>query len=256
MTTLDISKSSLFVVTDRPAEPGQLVRIAVILPGASELSLRGMVFRAVEGDRSRRQGIPAGMGIRFYGLGHASRAQWEAFYEERLAEAPPAPPVPTPSSESLSLTSQEFFLEEEAIEVRGGWHPLDRGTPFLRSQPTLYRLAPDDVEALEIFGREALGSGGAVLTGHARPAAGSPVVASVVHPVTKAEFHVPGVVLDVRDDDDGVAVLFLGLSTKAKEDFTRFAKAGEVPAMSGAKESPRDDMALYESPDEAGEHSS
>ena len=266
LTTLDIARNGLFVVTDKPPARGQLVHVNVLLPsGDGPLPLRGMVLHTVTGEDAADRGVPAGMGIQFYGLGQAARERWIGFFEAAREDflaaggvAHPPTPAAAPAArsdrgseddaEATAEVRQPLLREDadDALDVRKTSPVL--GRPPSGSLATTgavlapdgaweelghFRLCPPDVAATLRFRHDALDSGGVVLVGAGSRAPGSPAVVSVVHPMTSAEFHVPGEVEAGGEDKNSIVIRFLGVTERTKEEFEHFATEGLTPAVRG-----------------------
>lgn len=122
-------------------------------------------------------------------------------------------------------------------------------------QPVLYRISPPDLQGLVRFRQEALERGGVAVAGIGRREPGSLAVVSIVHPLTKAEFHVPGEVHQSKPRQSLVPIKFFGVTSRTKQEFESFIESGGRPAAGGGPGAPvvpaDREMVLFESADEA-----
>lgn len=133
LMTLNVSVDGAFIVTPQPPERGQLVQLTFILETSPKsVLLQGMVVRTVSGDEARIQTTPAGMGIKYYGLGRVAQTAWQDFFhqalEQYLSEGGVVfTPVPTKASpqEEPSALSYEVPVEFDS-----------RSTPNFYDEPT------------------------------------------------------------------------------------------------------------------------
>jgi hypothetical protein len=263
LQTLDISRSGAFIVAPRPPARGQLVHISVILPTASKpLPLQGMVMRSVSGETARDRTVPAGFGIQFYGLGRASEDAWSSFFFKEL-ERTTGRHVAFSDDASLPQPSLDMVRAGETgddvrdlDEPTAQWTPPDEQALSLTtselSTPVLYRIAPPDIKGVHAFRTDALESGGVTLLGTSGATPGTPAVVSVVHPVTRVEFHVPGEVQPSTRGLDVIVVRFLGVTDRTKVEFEAFAQAGDIhPAATGNLGPPEVEMVIFESAEES-----
>jgi hypothetical protein len=104
------------------------------------------------------------------------------------------------------------------------------GAPDNVEGPVVYRLALPTVAGLRGFADNALSARGIFIrTVNARPP-GTMAVVCVVHPQSRDEFHLPGEVIAVGTDEQGVAVAFHGVTPNTAEDFRRFIVQGSPNA--------------------------
>jgi hypothetical protein len=119
----------------------------------------------------------------------------------------------------------------------------------------LYRISPPDLQGLIRFRQEALERGGVAVAGIGRREPGSLAVVSVVHPVSKAEFHVPGEVHPSKPRQSLVPIKFFGVTSRTKQEFESFIASGGRPVGGGVVEASvvagNPEMVLFESADEA-----
>jgi len=156
------------------------------------------------------------------------------------AELPPrAPSRPSGSHDSAEWGSWfDYFLGEAASREPGTDEagsseepaPAPVGDASERAEapdavvgPVLYRFALPSVPALRAFAGNALSARGIfVRTDDARPP-GTPAVVSVVHPDSGDELHLPGEVVEVSTERQGVAVAFDGITARTISDVLAFA---------------------------------
>ncbi len=221
LMTTDIAADGLFVVTPGPPEPGELVHLTLVLPpGSEELEVRAMVVRVVTGEMALRKRAAAGVGVRFYGLGQGARARWLGFYSEAAARAKSPRARPARAAEAPPADEAKAAPEvlPRGAETRDDG---DLGPPLL-----LYRIRPRDIEGVRLFRDTALEGGGLALVGIPPAPRGAVVVVAVVHPVTKAEFHVPAKIVQAGSGRRRTAVRFLGLTKRTRAEFDHFAQRG------------------------------
>lgn len=284
LVTLNVSVDGAFVVGAEPPARGHLVHLSFLLPDHQKPTpLQGMVMRTVTGDEARDQAIPAGMGIMYYGLGSTNQRTWEEFFHLALSEYmqrggvahPPTPALVKSELEVGESTepSQELAFEDGRPTSRyedkdpfdeptGRWQPTNRTSlsavspvqaPESWQQPILFRVCPPDVDGLWRFRAEALESGGVMLKGTTKHPPGNPAVVAVVHPKSKAEFHVPAETEPSQSEQPLTPARFLGVTPRTKKEFELFIEsAGRPPSAAGSVHGPADqEMVLFESADEA-----
>lgn len=275
LQTLDVSRTGAFVVAPQPPTKGQLVHISVLLPtSAKPVPLQGMVMRSVSGEEARSRSVPAGFGIHFYGLGRTNEEAWNAFFDREFDRytgrgatqpVPAASPVAAlePGSEGHRQAIEPSHAAEQigdAVpddldEPTDEWLPpeglaLARTTDWYTA-PVLYRISPPDIEGIRSFRSDALESGGVTLLGASGALPGTPAVVSVVHPTTRAEFHVPGEVQPSTKGLNAVVVRFLGVTARTKHEYESFAHSGDLPQPFMGDLGPPDvEMVIFESAEE------
>lgn len=94
----------------------------------------------------------------------------------------------------------------------------------------VYRLEMTSTWVIEAFGRATVETGRVIITPAEPRRLGTPVVVCVVHPVTRDELHLPGVVVASTDERGGVAVELAGASEATRGALERLLAAGELGA--------------------------
>ena len=88
MTTVDVSRTGLFLHTLDPKPLRYLLRLRMELAdGGEPIVGHGMVVRVVSKTEAEATGAEPGMGIEFFGFGGAPKARWEAMLK-RLSVSP------------------------------------------------------------------------------------------------------------------------------------------------------------------------
>lgn len=276
LQTLDVSHNGAFIVSPQPPSKGQLVHIAVILPTEKKpLTLQGMVMRVVSGEEARESFIPAGFAMEFYGLGRTSQTAWIEYVEGKLRQQldrggishPPTPSLDkrerddrAPNKNGEPNAERTSTWDQVKDDPTGEWvRPSKEALVSFAPTPppgvspiVYYRVCPPTPEGVRGFRRSALEAGGVTLMGTAAAPPGTPAVVAVVHPVTHAEFHVPGEILPSRSGPKSVSVKFNGITDWTKTEFERFARQGRPPtAISGELAPPGKEMVIFESSEEA-----
>lgn len=268
--TLNVSVDGAFVVTSEPPAPGHLVHLSVILPQMKEaIPLQGMVMRSVSGEEARELTKPAGVGIHFYGLGERVRRVWEDFFHQAIQNHVEGGGLLDTTSGMFDAAPPLNPTEEDDDffdEPTGKWRPAQpRSTPSYLSatepiqhprrweQPVLYQVCPTDTQGLLGFRDQALASGGVMITGAAPRLVGSPAVVAVVHPKSRAEFHIPGEVQAAPPSERLVPVRFLSVTPRTIAEFEAFVDSACCPSgEEGEAHGPADkEMVLFEDADEA-----
>jgi hypothetical protein len=252
LTTTDMAADGMFLVSPMPPRLHELVHLTVMLPDVGELQVRAMVVHVVTGEMACDRRSPAGVGVQFYGLGKTVRSLWEAFYlqsggvlargwtPDPTGERSPAPAGPgpeRPSGEPVRPRSPEGGGGAPGRPAEAG----AMGPPLL-----LFRIRPSDIEGVRMFRDTALESGGLTLVGAPPPPKEALVVVAIVHPLTRAEFHVPGRVVRRGAGRTSPAVRFIGVTERTKADFDFFARHG-APRPSAAADHGERDSSLTES---------
>lgn len=91
--------------------------------------------------------------------------------------------------------------------------------------PTVYRISLPTMAALQSFAEQASRAGGVLLRGVDSGPSGSPVVVSVVHPISSEELHLVGEVAPEEPTSAGVAVNFDGPPGYVLHNLRRFLEA-------------------------------
>ncbi len=112
--------------------------------------------------------------------------------------------------------------------------------------PCLFRIAPATTSDLRRFFDEALSQDGIVLV-DLPPDTDNPVaVVAVVHPITGAEFHVPGKVVRGRVFMTSTVIRFLGITQRTLKGFEHFMSSGAPPPFDDDSTSISEEMVIYE----------
>lgn len=77
----DVGRRGVFLLTDARPRQHQLLQIVIGLPSRPDLLVHGMVERVVGYEEAEKEDVPAGVAIRFYGLGRKTRSKWEEIVE-------------------------------------------------------------------------------------------------------------------------------------------------------------------------------
>lgn len=263
LMTTDVAADGVFLSSPRTPALHELVHLTLFLPGSGPLEVRAMVVRMVTGEMAWQRGAPAGVGVKFYGLGEEARRRWQSFFEAaggtRLAPAPAEPPPPA-REEPPARSSAEAAAPVPRPQPRSEPAPKPPPRPAkegaAQSAPVpaetlgppllLYRIRPRDVEGVRFFGDTALESGGLALVGAPPGPPKALVVVAVVHPVTKAEFHIPAKMARRKGLPDAPALRLLGVTAHTKAEFDYFARHGQ-PRTGATEAKGRRDRSLTES---------
>lgn len=193
-------------------------------------------------------------------------AEWKAAAEAEATAAPVAPKRAAPAQAAMVVRQPAALAPRPS--GRRGWPGRDdllvevSLAPVSQAhqteaayQPVLYRISPPDIQGLIRFRQEALERGGVAVAGIGRREPGSLAVVSVVHPLTKAEFHVPGEVHRSKPRQSLVPIKFFGVTSRTKQEFESFIESGGRPASPAGQDAPvvadSREMVLFESADEA-----
>jgi hypothetical protein len=115
LLTEDVSFRGMFLRTDSPGAPRQLVRIDVLLPDHHQVSSHAMVVHVVQrvADAPESRHVP-GVGVQFWGEING-RAKWDAFIQE-LTKDPSKRVVAAPGTpDPVRRSSSRFRIK---LEVR------------------------------------------------------------------------------------------------------------------------------------------
>ncbi|MCP3896189.1 MAG: PilZ domain-containing protein, partial [Bacteroides sp.] len=255
MQTMDVGSEGVFVVTDRVPSTQKSIVLTMILPPTFEKAyLTGIVVRTVTPKEATMQRVPAGIGIRFDRM----HEQWSSFLvwaaeQQNLDAKLAADPVFLPKNERavVPLIREEKATDRHETETRSPVeeikienvkeqqiasssamltrkrHDTDQEIitqlAQLSEAPIVYRLRPPTLMALRMFRAEALDLGGVVLIGVQPVNTVRAAIIVIVHPGTGKEFRLLGKVEPSNKSAKGVAVKFVGLTERIRQQFEQFA---------------------------------
>jgi hypothetical protein len=127
--------------------------------------------------------------------------------------------APVPTREDAANDSIEPARPAESVAIV----PL---APNGLLPHAVYRLELPTIAALEQFCQLALGSGGVFVRTADLRLGGTPAVVCVVHPQSRDEFHIPGVIVMARHDRRGVTIKFAGVTSETIREFRLFIAQG------------------------------
>jgi Tfp pilus assembly protein PilZ len=200
--TWEVGYRGMFLITDRPPDERQLIKLEVHLPGGTRISAPAMV--AWRRPSSDVQGRPSGAGVQFYGIGREETAVWQR-YVSRLVE------------EAQLRASQGGRPPTTASEPEGGRRRHHR-------TPATFRISSRSLARLhQIYARDVSRGGMFILTEYLVPV-GERIQVDVVHPDTHETFVLDCLVRRaVRDGGrTGLGVEFMGMDDARRDQFQRF----------------------------------
>lgn len=211
--TADISLRGFFLRTDRPIKDRQFVRTDLLLPpGEDRVSLFGMVAHAVLPNNPHNR-IP-GSGIQLYGNGAEALVRWEKFIRF-VAEKYP------------SALEQEVVISpthaETSEEVRRAYQRFE-----LRMEVKVYF---DKLDQLVLMYSRDISKGGVFLRTDAQLEVGQVIELRLIHPNSREEFTLHGVVRrNVRDaaaqGQRGIGIEFVELDEHRRTVLWDFVVSG------------------------------
>lgn len=135
----DVSATGLFVSGPRTFAPGEILDLAIRLPGADWTgAARARVMRSVEANRRR----PAGLGLGLLWADAPTERWVEEFVVAAFGEAPAAPPAVEPSGGIRDDVRRAFprsevevptVLESEEFEASGWMRDVSEGGAFVEA---------------------------------------------------------------------------------------------------------------------------
>jgi hypothetical protein len=164
--------------------------------------------------------------------------------------------VREPVASRVKPRSRAAWADQVDLLVEVPLTPISQAyRPDAAYEPVLYRICPPDILGLRRFRQDALERGGVAVAGIGRREPGSLAVVAIVHPITRAEFHVPGEVHRSTPHRNVVPIKFFGVTTRTKKEFEHFIETGGRPVVERASAPPpgstEGEMVLFESADEA-----
>lgn len=213
LTTVDVSRSGLFLHSVEPTPVRQLLRLRID-PGEGREPIigHGMVVRVVEPEEAARTGADPGMGLEFYGFGGEPRKRWEEILQ-RLTS------VPGVAAASAGPRVRPRELQPIYCEAA---HRLPGHSTVL----LLLRVA--NVEQLYEVAEHHLGSGAVLVQTAVRLQPGSAVELRFTHPLSKDIYDLQGTVRGVLEDEPGpgLEVALTPSRSTRQELFRAFIAAG------------------------------
>lgn len=194
LTSADISREGLFILTDLKPRQGEVVKLEVKLPHGLPIKAMATVARLVPGP-------PPGLGMQFFSLAPEARERWEHFLREL-----------------------EPSLEEERIFTPQRYPP----------EKTVYVLRPPNPAALAAFAEHEVKSGTLHLAAPDEPVdLGDKINIFVVHPITDDEFELCGEVVRFTeaagDRPEGIGVDLLDAGEELHARLAAFVRTGKAP---------------------------
>jgi hypothetical protein len=215
----DVSHGGMFVVLEERTggppdastdllEPGQLVRVEVVLPPS--LDPFGATARLVHQHAPFARDERRGVGVQFYGLGRESQERWAAFIEHVRTSYP---------------ASDERMVTLASAEV------LDAAYLRSKNQVGALRVEVGAVRDLVTMGRRDVARENLFLVCRAPAFAGDELVLQIVHPLTDDVFELVGRVRRVVEDGPlrGLDFELLGCDAERKERFEEFVYDAMAP---------------------------
>lgn len=155
----------------------------------------------------------------------------------------------TPLPENVNAPTKKRLLTPTPAELAlGVSRMLEQSRHMLFHPPRLFHITPPTIAEMARFHTDALSVEGIVLTTR-RPqtAADELAVVSVAHPVTGAEFHVPGRVISrSKAFHQSTVIQFLGVTKLTTANFEVFMASGTPPVMESTPENAVDEKVIYE----------
>ncbi len=187
LSTENVSPRGVFLRSNDPVAPRQLVRLRLVLPPHDEvLVVPAMVVHAVDPDAAS-DGIVAGFGVRFVGLDGEPKDRWTRFmrYVDGLAAG----------GELTNLEVVSVAVDPELTPYR----PL-----------VDLAISVDSVEQLEALISEEVSRGRVLIPIDVPVPTATPVRVHLVHPMTQETFILDGTVSRwVRTPERGLATVDL-----------------------------------------------
>jgi hypothetical protein len=214
----DVSHGGMFVLleergvaSDESAdllEPGQLVRVEVVLPPS--LDPFGATARLVHQHAPFARDERRGVGVQFYGLGRESQDRWAAFIDHVRTS------YPASNERMVTLASAEA-LDAAYLRTKNQVGALRVEVGAVRD---LVTMAKRDVARENLF-----------LVCRARAFAGDELALQIVHPLTDDVFELVGRVRRVVEDGPlrGLDFELLGCDAERKERFEEFVYDAMAP---------------------------
>jgi hypothetical protein len=229
LQTHDVSFRGLFVSTQTPPRPQQLVEVRLRLPPEDQIfRAHAMCTFVVQPDDDDEH--PAGAGLRFYAVADEERRKWERFVrvlqqQVRESEAPPEDAAPPAEVSDAPPSELPDPVGEDAagapVSAAGGTRGAAEGEPL--------QFQPASLDELLHFSVTDLEKGVGFVYADQHVPSGSLLCVRVVHPETGGTFDLACLVDRTGCDHQGapgLAVVFRDLDERVREDFRRFVYLG------------------------------
>jgi Tfp pilus assembly protein PilZ len=236
--TLNVNRGGLFLRTDHPARPREMIELVIDLGGPlGQLDAVAVVRHATSREEARGSGRVPGMGVQFYGLSNGEQARWDAYVRqlaEREAEAAVRP--------AFGPSSRDGSRSDDAFEARRAFQA--EPTPVVETPPEALRAVSSDnegemfplvmrsVEGLRAFFKRDYGADGIFIPTDRRLAPGTPTTVRVIHPTSREAFDLSATVSWLSPSSgaaSGVRVLFADPSEAERDAFEVFVETGQPP---------------------------
>ena len=213
--THSVHQAGIFIITDDPAPPKQLLRLMIYMSDQAAVEVWGSVDRVVNSSDAS-PGQPAGMGIQFFSMDAKSELVWN-----ELIEGISGKPVDT--KEQFSVSSSHRTGPRRTPAPLSGNTPLP--LPSVPTGETSVQVRPRDIRALVRLVNRDLAAGRLKLQSSESLLPGTPLTIIIRHPTTGARVSIPGQA-EARMDNGMLSVRVLGLGQEDWRTLQRFAVTG------------------------------
>lgn len=200
-----VHQTGLYIATDTPAPPLQLLRLMVHIPDQPAIEVWGSVDFTVE---TANSDYPVGMAVEFFSMDSHSEAQWTRMLD--------------------TLKGSQHVPQKKRSLQPTPTH-LSRHTPMpLPAVPTgdtSVMVRPRDVRSLVRLINKDLAKGRIKVSSSQILPVGTPVTVVIRHPTTLARVSVPAQV--ERTDEETIFLRPTGLSREDWRVLQRFAVTGQ-----------------------------
>ena len=213
--THSVHKAGIFVVTDDPAPPKQLLKLSVVTPHLDTIAAWGSVVHVVQPEEASPQ-QPAGMAIQFFTMDGGSQATWNRVIEELSHER-----AKGQKGSSRNTSSRDGFRRTPTSSARHTPMPL----PAASTEGETVHLRPRSIRSLVKLVNVDLPRGRISVPSADGLAPGTSLIVVVQHPTSGMCVSLPGQV-ESRNDTGTLGVTVDGLSQADWRTLQRFAITG------------------------------
>lgn len=228
LISTDVSRHGAFVVTDSPRPERELVQLSFQLPDEGSVEVLGMVARQVRADEVEDDEQP-GMGIDFFALSKEAKLVWDAFVQRSAAAG--VEPGAGATRPALDKADAAAVAAEGAAEGAAAGAAAD--APTRRQHPrflSCFLVQLRDRDRLREFFTRDISAGGMFLKTPAPDKVSEQVELILVHPESRVEFPIHGVVvrvvLDCALPRRGVGIRFESMSRIREAALVTFIESG------------------------------
>jgi Tfp pilus assembly protein PilZ len=232
LISADVSRHGAFVVTDSPRPERELVQLSFQLPDAGSVEVLGMVARQVRADEVEDDGRP-GMGIDFFALSKEAKQVWDSFVQRSAAAGSADGAADASAGTSKGTSAEAADTASDAADAAADASARADAAPTRRQHArylSCFLVQLRDRDRLREFFTRDISAGGMFLKTPAPDKVSDRVELIIVHPESKEEFPIHGlvvrVVLDCALPQRGVGIRFESMTRIREAALVIFIESG------------------------------